>query len=67
MTQRHLPSLSLAAATDQSKLPKDNGGQRAGLIKRRQWALPDGRGDDSDGVVIAEINAHWRRQDQEDD
>ncbi len=30
-------------------------------------ALPDGRGDDSDGIDIAENNAHRRRGDREDD
>ncbi len=29
--------------------------------------LPDGRGDDSDGLAIAENNAHRRWGDQEDD
>jgi hypothetical protein len=29
-------------------------------------ALPDGRGDDSDSIVITENNAHWRQGDRED-
>ncbi len=42
------------------------GAQWAGLIKRQQRAPPDWRGDNSDDVVIAENNAHWRWQDREE-
>jgi hypothetical protein len=43
------------------------GAQRAGLIKQRQRAPPDGQGGDSDSIAIAENNMHWRWGDWEDD
>ncbi len=74
-TQHHLPSLLSVVATDQSKLPKDNGGQllckvvgrnRPDQLNNDNTHCQMGGGGDLDGA-IAENNTHWRRGDQEDD
>jgi hypothetical protein len=36
------------------------GARWAGPIQQQQQALPDGWGDNLDGIAIADSNAHWR-------
>jgi hypothetical protein len=61
---------SIQAAQGQRQLiaVQGCGAQRAGPIKQKQWAPPDGQGFDSDGLLIMENNARWLwwYQDDED-
>jgi hypothetical protein len=37
------------------------------LRGENRWVPPDGRGDNSDSIAIAENNAHWKQGDRVDD
>jgi hypothetical protein len=60
-------SIQAAQGQRRSITARGRGAQRAGPIELRRRAPPHGRGDDSDGIAIAENNAHRRRRDREDD
>jgi hypothetical protein len=59
---------SIQAAQGQRRLISMQGcrAERAGLIKWQQRAPPDGRGDNSDSIMIAENNTHWTQWNRED-
>ncbi len=58
--------IQAAQGQQQSIATQSCGAQQAGLMEQQKWAPPDGRGDDSDGIAIAENNVDQRLGDRED-